>query len=336
MSKLKLHFWRALPNWARGGSRFLIIFSLLVSAVVIVVAPLGLMESQQICFAEVTDRIVAIVNKDIITMSDLEEEMGDERKRLRARYDGEELKQRVAHKQYDVLNTLIERRLQLQEAETKGLTVSDEEVKQALKQVTMEQMGTPFAGSVLKRQVRERLILEKLWNYQIRQNVMVSDSEITQYYEDHIDEFFVPPTYQLRQILFLVRVEQDEVQARLRADRVYLALKTNGNFAELAKQYSDGPEATEGGALGKVRQDELLTPIAQALQTMKPGDISKPIKSNLGYHIIALDEVTPSKAKEFEEVEIEIKSLLYKRRSDETFRKWLAGLKKKAFIEIKF
>jgi len=84
------------------------------------------------------------------------------------------------------------------------------------------------------------------------------------------------------------------------------------------------------------RQDELLEPIAEALKTMNPGDISRPIKTSLGYHIIALDEVTAPQARPLEEVENDIKAFLYKKRTDEAFQRWLADLKKKAFIEIKF
>ena len=122
---------------------------------------------------------------------------------------------------------------------------------------------------------------------------------------------------------------------RSRAVMVYLALRTTGNFAELAQKNSDGPEAAEGGNLGEVREDELLPPFAEALKSMKPGDISKPIKSSLGFHIIALDEVIPPRPRDLTEVENQIKSILYKKRTEEHYHKWLRELKKKAFIEIK-
>ena len=286
--------------------------------------------------AELTDGIVAIVNKEIITSSELEAELVDERKRLRARFRGEELNRRLAQKKYDTLNALIERRIQLQEAEAKGITVEDEEMNQAIKQMAMQTTGTPFVGSEMKQKLRERILLERLWDFEVRRNVMVLDSEITQYYEDHIDDFFIPPTYHLRQILFLLKDGEEESQERSRADKVFLLVKSSGNFSELALKYSDGPEAGNGGDLGEVRQDELLDPLAEALKSMKPGDISRPIKTSLGFHIITLDEVTPSRPKELTEVENDIKTRLYQKRSEETFDRWLRELKKKAFIEIKF
>ena len=325
-----------LPLRPKPWPPLLLYSGLLVQAFTVAVAISCLWGHQRTWAAELSDRIVAIVNKDIITMSEVEAEVEDERKRLRARYSGEELTRRLAQKENDALNALIERKIQLQEAKAKGIKVTDEELNQALQQVSVEKTGTPFAGSVLKKQVHDRLILEKLWTYEVRRTVMVTDSEITQYYQDHVEEFMVPPTYRLRQILFLLKPGEDEREKRSRADMVYLALGTNGNFAELAMKYSDGLEAAAGGGLGEVRKDELLTPIAEALATMQPGQISSPIKTTLGYHIIALDEVTPPKARDLTEVENEIKTFLYKKRSEETFEHWLTELKKKAFIEIKF
>jgi peptidyl-prolyl cis-trans isomerase SurA len=314
---------------------FLQFFSLFLPMVSLVFATSCLLDFRRTWAEEFSDRIVAIVNKDIITMSDLEPQLVDERKRLKAKYSGEELKRRLAQKEYDVLNTLIDRKLQLQEAEVKGIKVTEEEVKEALQQIALQKTGIPLAGSNLKKEVRETMILERLRNFQVRQSVMVTDSEITQYYQDHKEEYLVSPTYRLRQIFFFVKPGVPEAQKRSRADMVYLALRTNGNFAELARKYSDGPEAAEGGNLGEVRDDELLPPLAQALKSMKPGDISKPIKSSLGFHILALDEVTPPRPRELTEVENQIKSMLHKKRTEEHFHQWLLELKKKAFIEIK-
>jgi parvulin-like peptidyl-prolyl isomerase len=271
---------------------------------------------------EFSDRIVAIVNKDIITMSDLEPKLVDERKRLRAKYSGEELDRRLAQKEYDVLNGLIEQKLQLQEAEAKGITVSDEEVKEALQRIAVAKTGIPLAGSSLKKEVRETMVLERLREFRARQAV-------------NQESYMMSPAYRLRQIFFFVRPGEDEGGKRSQADTVYLALRTNGNFAELAKKYSDGPEAGEGGNLGEVREDELLPPLAEAIKSMKPGDISRPIKSSLGFHIIALDELIPPRPRELTEVENQIKVMLYKKRIEEYFHQWIRELKEKAFIEIK-
>ena len=335
MSESSLHPVRSPHNGSLIIRACLFLVGLLISTFPIALEGSGVFDVRPTWAEEFSDRIVAIVNKDIITLSELEPELVDERKRLRAKYSGEDLDRRLAQKEYDVLNKLIDHKLQLQEAEAKGITVTEEEVKDALKHVVMQKTGIPLAGSLLKKQVREQLILERLLGFQVRQSVMVTDSEITQYYEEHKEQYVVSPGYQLRQIFFFVRPGEDEGPKRAKAETVYLALRTNDNFADLAKKFSDGPEAIEGGNLGEVREDELLPPLAEAIKTMKPGDISRPIKSSLGYHIIALDEVTPPKPRNLTEVENQIKSILYKKRTEEHYHRWLRELKKKAFIEIK-
>ena len=310
-----------------------IVFTVTVSTVVF---PPFLISSSWIFAAEFSDRIVAIVNKDVITMSDLEAELEDERKRLRARYQGEELRRRLAQKEYQTLNALIEIKVQVDEAKAKGFTVTEAEVAQALRKISSGQQGQFSSQSALKKRIKNQLLLDKLWDFEIRRTVMVPDSEITKFYEEHTDQYLVPPTYRLRQILLISRSEQDDADRLSRAESISQAIRANGDFSALALKYSEGPEATEGGVLGVVRQDELLEPIADALKTMKPGDISRPIKTSLGYHIIALDEVTEPRARPLEEVENDIKAFLYKKRTDEAFQRWLADLKKKAFIEIKF
>lgn len=325
----------SVANSKKMGKSFLsaILFTLTVSTAFL---PPFLISSSWILAAEFTDRIIAIVNKDVITMSELQAELEDERKRLRARYRGEELSRRLAQKEFQALNVLIEHKVQVDEAKAKGFSVTKAEVAQALQKIPSGQQSQFSSESALKQRIIDQLLLDKLWDFEIRRTVMVPDSEITKYYEEHTDQYLVPPTYRLRQILLITRSEQDETDRLSRAESVSQAIRANGDFAELALKYSEGPEATEGGVLGVVRQDELLEPIAEALKTMNPGDISRPIKTSLGYHIIALDEVTAPRARPLEEVENDIKTFLYKKRTDETFQRWLADLKKKAFIEIKF
>ena len=269
-------------------------------------------------------------------MSELQSEIQDERIRLKARFKGEALQRRLLQKEYQVLNALIERKLQLQAAQTKGLTVTDDEFRNALKQLPPDDQADAFSDQQKNTQLRDELLLQKLRNFEVRQHVMVPESEVRRYYQDHMDQFVDPPTYRLRQILMLPKPGQtiDEIMAR--AKSIEQALRTGEDFAELALQYSDGPEASRGGELGWVAHDELLEPLAQALKGMKPGDLSQPIETTLGSHIIALDEIKSAEPRPLDQVETEIKTRLYQQRIEERYQRWLADLKQKAYIEIKF
>ena len=283
-----------------------------------------------------TDRIVAVVNKEVITSSELEEEVRDERVRMRARYRGEQLKRRMAQKESQVLNALIEERLQLQEAQTKGFSVTDEELDKALQQSPPQVDLDDEAYTQYTEQLRKRILLDKIRTFEVRRIITISDTEVAQYYKEHQDQFMTSPLYHLRQILFVANSEEERLHKQSQSRSVYRRLQAGESFRELALQYSGGPEAAEGGELGVVPHDELLTPLASTLQTMKTGEISGPIETRLGFHILALDDITPQTPKPFEEVENQIQTKLFKQRSDKFFQEWLADLKKKAFIEIKY
>ncbi|GJL54415.1 MAG: peptidylprolyl isomerase [Nitrospirales bacterium] len=283
-----------------------------------------------------TDRIAAIVNKEVITLSELKEEVRDEHIRMKARYSGEQLRQRMANKEFDVLNALIEERLQLQEAQAKGFTVTDDEVDQALVQSNPQGELDPAAEAELAKQIRKRMLLERIRAFEVQRIVTISDSEISQYYKEHQQQFMISRLYRLRQILFVANSEEERIHKQSQSRSVSRRLQTGESFRELALQYSAGPEAGDGGKLGLVHHSELLAPIAEALLSMKPGEMSTPIETTLGFHIIALDETIPQSPKPLEEVEAQIKARLFKERSEQVFQRWLADLKQKAFIQIKY
>jgi len=279
-----------------------------------------------------SDRIAAIVNNEVITMSELLAELGDEQKRLKALFQGKQFKRRFLQKEYQVLNALIERKLQLQEAKTNGVTVTEEEFQQAMKH---RPTNNHDSDAQTKAHLREQLLLNKLRLFEVRRNVMVPDSAVKQYYKEHQDQFMQPQTYRIRQILLLHDSDTPKKETQAKAESVYRTLREGGDFAELALKFSDGPGAHQGGTLGFLRHDELLAPIAQALKTMQPGDLSPLIETTLGFHIIVLDEKPSPKPKPFEEVEPFINQLLYKERSEETFQDWITKLKNQAFIDVR-
>lgn len=281
------------------------------------------------------DRILAIVNKEVITLSDLQREVHDEHIRLKARYSGKELKQRMANKEHQALNVLIEEQLQLQEAKDKGFEVTDEELDKAFQQTAGQIQVDLLSDTDRTEHMRKRILLEKIRAFEVRRIVTISDTEISQYYKDHQSRFMISPMYRLRQILFLGNSEEERIHKQSQARSVSRRLQAGESFRELALQYSGGPEAATGGELGMVHHDELLAPIAESLFTMKPGEISSPIETTLGFHIIVLDERNPQTPKPLEDVEKQIKARLFKERSNQVFEHWLADLKKKSFIEIK-
>lgn len=286
--------------------------------------------------AKIEDRIAAIVNSDLIMLSEVRRELAPERERLEKHYRGEELSRRLQMAEAMALTTMIERRLQLQEAKARSVEVADQEVKQAVKQLVQQGEKIDEQDPVSTNSVRDQLTLLKIVDREVRSGVMVADPEMKRYYQEHRDRFALPEEYTLSQILIKPRSPDDVADAKAKGREVTALLKQGESFEDLALRYSDGPTASRGGRLGLVRQGELLPAIERGVSTLVPGGISDVIESPEGLHIVRLDDKKPKQFRPFEEVRQEIQALVFQQKSEDMFQSWLADLKNKAYIEIKF
>ena len=285
---------------------------------------------------QLDDRIVAVVNTDLIMQSDVRRELAPEQERMRQQYRGEELAQRLKTAEYMALTKMIERRLQLQEAKAKSVDISDQEVKQAIQQMKQQGETVDEKDPLSLNNVRDQLTLLKVVEREVRSGVMVGDAEMKRYYKEHQTRFALPEEYTLSQILIQPRSADTTAEALEKARIVIAELKRGEKFEDAALRYSDGPNASRGGRLGLVRQGELLPAIERAIASLVPGGISEIVETSDGFHIVRVDERTPKQFRPFEEVRFEIQSLVFQQKSEDVFQEWLVGLKNKAYIEIKF
>lgn len=286
--------------------------------------------------AKTEDRIVAVVNSDLIMLSDVKHELEPEQARIRRQHRGDELAQRLKMAEYMALTKMIERRLQLQEAKARGVDVSEQEVKQAVEQMKRQGETLDASDPLNARNVRDQLTLLKVVDREVRSGVMVGDAEMKRYYQEHRDRFALPEEYTLSQILIQPRSPDDTAEALAKARRVMNELKRGEKFEDLAIQYSDGPNASRGGRLGLVRQGELVPAIERAIAPLSPGGTSDIVETAEGFHIIRVEDKKPKQFRPFEEVKFEIQGLVFQQKSEDVFQSWLVDLKNKAYIEIKF
>ncbi len=270
-----------------------------------------------------TDRIVAVVNKEIITWSDLQQAIRDEFSRLKAKYQGKEFERRYTQKQREVLNALIEERLQLQEAKAKGLKVTQEEIDAALSR-------TPLSPTQTEEEFGQFLLLKKLFEVQVRRNVVVEEEELRRYYEANANIYRIPPQYRLKQIFLDAPDEIARLGATTKAQVIYSDWSPETLMEDLAARHAQA--LTE---LGWVEEKDLVAPLAQALKDLTPGTLSKPIATQAGVHLLIVEEVKESQPYPFEQVEREIRAQLLKMRGEEAYREWLKDLKQKSFIDVR-
>jgi len=285
--------------------------------------------------AHVADRIIAVVNSEVITLSELKAEIEPEEGRLRERYRGPELDRRLRQLEYAGLTRMIERRLQMQVAQVKGVDVSDEELAAAVRELKRQGEKIDDTNPREKQFIREQRMLMKVVDREVRSGVMVSSTELTRYYDTHRARFLLPDEYRISQILIQPRSGESMAEARKKAAEVHAALQQGKDFGDLALRHSSGTEAARGGALGFVRQGELLPPIERALASLLPGLVSEPVETPLGLHIIRLDEKRPAQFRPFSEVKVEIHNLVAQQKSEDVYQAWIGELKDKAYINIK-
>jgi parvulin-like peptidyl-prolyl isomerase len=214
--------------------------------------------------------------------------------------------------------------------------VTDDEVRRAVQELQRQGENVNPENAADQKTVREQLTLLKLVDREVRSGIMVSEVELQRYFESHMNRFALPAEYRLSQILILPRRGEEPADVRRRAASVFEALKKRADFADLAVRVSDGAESTRGGNLGVVRQGELLPQIERAVAQLQPGQITEPIESPQGWHIIRLEEKKPPQFRPLAEVKNEIQNLVYQQKSEDVYRVWMADLKNKSHIEVKF
>jgi peptidyl-prolyl cis-trans isomerase C len=176
-------------------------------------------------------------------------------------------------------------------------------------------------------EIREQLLIESLLKKKVSMNINTTEEELKKYYEANKDKFKKSLEIETRQIVVKTEKEAKEIKARL---------DKGEDFAELARTYSIDPSAkTTGGAIGYHGKGSLLPEYeAAAFKLTKAGQISQPVKTQLGYHIIQLTGIKEAGYTPFEEVKEFIKQRIVQERQNEVLEKYVTELKKGAKIEV--
>ncbi len=248
------------------------------------------------------DRVVAVVNEEVILKSELDAHTQQVMKQIQAQ-NTPLPPLNVLQKQ--VLDQMVTNRIELQQAAARGIGVSDDNVNQALSRIAaragvtldqlpdaMKKQGVDYAA--FRQDLRDQIIVQNL-----EQQVLSDELHITQQELDdqmHADQLNGDSgsDYHLSQILVALPLNPSPEQvadARKKADDIYQKLKAGADFASTAVAMSDDQQALKGGDLGWRKGSELPTVFASIVPQMKTGDVSAPIQSIVGFHIVKLDEV---------------------------------------------
>jgi peptidyl-prolyl cis-trans isomerase SurA len=288
--------------------------------------------------AVVVNKILATVDGEPITLYQLKQYS---ERNLRTR-------QGPALDQSQMLEALITDRVIEKEASDKGLIVRDEDIDRYIdgikehNHLTDEQLQQALSAQGLtmesyRIQVREDIQKAQLINREIRGKVNVTPEEVERYYKAHLTEYSTPARMQVA--LILVHLDPnptpDQVVAMTaKAEEVRARITKGADFAEMAKQYSDDPSGKDGGDLGWFKHGEMLDEVEKVAEKLKVGEVSEPVRTKAGIHLIKLEGREGASHEDLSELQDQIKQQLYNAALEDRFEKWLTDeLRKRHHVE---
>jgi len=286
--------------------------------------------------AKIVDRIVAIVGTTAITLTEFNdfhqrmknappELLGPDRSLLQNREN--------------ILELLIEEKIFENETEKLGLIATDDEVEAEIATIRnrlnaspdqlkamLRDRGTKYSDYVkfLKKQLEQRRLISQV----IRSNVSISDEDIINYYHQHIEKSEVGGEYRASHILLKIP-EGKELETRQLAEKLARRVREGGSFSVIAKQNSDGPQASTGGDLGWSSLNEMNPEFKQTLSTLRTGDVSDPFKTPYGIHLLQLVDVRQQPPPQLDQpLKERIRNILFQERISILLKQWMEQKKR--------
>ena len=355
--------WVRLPSVGRLIRYCMKRFSLFLLAVFLG-APFLPAQTQAAASDTVVEEIIARINNSIVTRADLRKAREQLYNEAHQQPDAAAAEAQAKEHEKDLLRDLIDQQLLLQKASDLGISADTELVKrlddlrQQMHADSMEEMekaaqaqGISFED--FKQNLKNNLLTQKVIGQEVGGHITVSNQDIQQYYDQHKTEMDRPEEVRLSEILIstqttaAVKTEKGETalpespspdvvaQAQAKANQVYDLLKQGGNFADLAKKYSNGPTAAVGGDLEYFKRGTLSKEYESKVFALQPGQYTEPIRTNQGFVILKVTEHQAAGVPPLKQVETQVQEQIYMTKMQPALRDYLTKLREEAYIDIK-
>jgi parvulin-like peptidyl-prolyl isomerase len=323
---------------------------LLLSTLVVASALAGLAR------AEILEPILVEVNGEILTKTDLEQRQTSvlRQRNPQALQDDEGLKRALQEITPQLLVDTVDEMLLVQRGRELGYKMTDEQfrgiidnIKKENKLATDEQFNAALKQEGmtledLRRSIERRMLIDRVQQIEVMQKVGITEEEAKAYYAAHPDEFRSPATVTLREILVsipagdgkTINVAQDE-EAHAKAEAARGRIAKGEDFGKVAAEVSDAPSKANAGLIGPINKNELAPALTELLDGLKPGEVTKPLRSQRGYQIIKLESMSTSDVEPFEQVRDKIADRVYDEKRRGELVKYLVRLRAQAIIEWK-
>ena len=292
------------------------------------------------------EQIIARVNDQVITNSDYtraQTELAQESRQNNWSLD------QYTHSEKTLLRDLIDQQLLLSKGKQLGITGDTEMIKRLDEirkqnhlgslddlEKAVEQQGTSYED--FKANIRNNIITQQVVRDEVGSKMQMSQADIAKYYNDHLDSFTQPESIHLNEILIPTSENATDAQldaADAKAKEVEAKLKAGGKFADLAKEYSGGPTAQQGGDLGEFKRGALAKVLEDQTFNLPVGSYTEPIRTRQGYIILQVTAHNPGGTQPMQKVDPQIEQALYMSRIQPAVRQYLTRLRDEAYIDIR-
>ena len=299
--------------------------------------------------AAVGDRIVAVVNDEIITLSELNNAFEPYQAKFEATYQGPDREKARTETKLLLLNRMINGILMEQESRKTGIAIRNDELEDAIADIRKQRNLSPEEfnkalerdGITLedfRKDIRNQFVRMKLIRRDIKSRVAVTDQEIGEYYSKHREDYEGKESVRIRQILISLPKEADPAaKEKLRADAeaIHKRLMNGESFDQLSAIYSRGPEAAAGGDIGYIERGMIHSEVEEIAFSLPLHQISGVIESSIGFHIIQVIDRRGAGLKAIGTVREEIREKIDREKLEKKYTEWIEELRKKSHIEIK-
>jgi len=293
--------------------------------------------------ADVVEEIVAIVNGEVITLSDYREQFNSTVQILRQQLSGESYFREYERLRTNLLDMMITDLLLLQKAKEQGLNVK-EQVKGTIAQIktqnniesdadlirAMDAQGVNYDQWV--KQLEENYLRQAVIYTEVDRTIVLDDAEIVKYYKQHQSEFVIPPEYRIKAI-YLSSTNNTVSALETKRAEISDKLKKGQSFEDLVQEYSEGPKEN-GGDLGFFKKGELDQAIEQGVEKLKIEEISDWIQAKNGWYLIKLEEKKESHQQTFDEARQDIENKLFSDIRAKKIDEYVKKLREESFIKI--
>ncbi len=300
-------------------------------------------------YGEVCNRVVAVVNNDVITLFELntriKEMTGVDPEQMKAQDEKRYLEMRRR-----IIDLLIDEKLALGKILEQHIVVTDREVDAAIERIKQEKKMTQedlVAGlkqinltyEAYRQNIKADIERMRLINLEVKSKIIVREERIREYYDAHKSEYSKEERIRLAAIFLKgdgLTAPPEDAALKNQLDQVLQRLQAGEDFGALAKELSQGPGAKEGGDLGYFKPQQLEPELIKAIEPLAVGGVSGPIYRPYGIQILKVVAREPGGDLPFEQVKETIYDLLYREEVNRSYTHWIKELREKAFTKIIF